>query len=144
MPVKPIRNLNGHSIGPYRIHAGKTVPIVKGGEATRMEVCMPLTLFFCEAFWLFFSYQTMKLVVVEYIVCWAKLTCHPFSPRQELGCVSVQIVSGQTGAQSAVEVRHVKGSFNTSWIFTEYLVGARLFSRHWNVFSSSKQNSLLM
>ncbi|XP_031565186.1 methionine aminopeptidase 2B-like [Actinia tenebrosa] len=35
--VKPIRNLNGHSIGPYRIHAGKTVPIVKGGEATKME-----------------------------------------------------------------------------------------------------------
>ena len=50
MPVKPIRNLNGHSIGPYRIHAGKTVPIVKGGEATRMEVCMPLALFFCQAF----------------------------------------------------------------------------------------------
>lgn len=38
LPVKPIRNLNGHSIGQYRIHAGKTVPIVKGGEATRMEV----------------------------------------------------------------------------------------------------------
>lgn len=37
-PVKPIRNLNGHSIGQYRIHSGKTVPIVKGGEATRMEV----------------------------------------------------------------------------------------------------------
>ncbi|XP_071170631.1 methionine aminopeptidase 2-like [Mytilus edulis] len=36
-PVKSIRNLNGHSISPYRIHAGKTVPIVKGGEATRME-----------------------------------------------------------------------------------------------------------
>ncbi|CAI8006768.1 Methionine aminopeptidase 2, partial [Geodia barretti] len=35
--VKAIRNLNGHSIGPYRVHAGKTVPIVKGGEATRME-----------------------------------------------------------------------------------------------------------
>jgi methionyl aminopeptidase len=35
--VKPIRNLNGHSIAPYRIHAGKSVPIVKGGEATRME-----------------------------------------------------------------------------------------------------------
>ena len=28
--VKAIHNLNGHSIGPYRIHAGKTVPIVKG------------------------------------------------------------------------------------------------------------------
>ena len=39
--VKPIRNLNGHSIAPYRIHAGKTVPIVKGGEATKMEVQFP-------------------------------------------------------------------------------------------------------
>lgn len=37
LQVKPIRNLNGHSIGPYQIHAGKSVPIVKGGEATRME-----------------------------------------------------------------------------------------------------------
>lgn len=35
--VKSIRNLNGHSISPYRIHGGKTVPIVKGGEATVME-----------------------------------------------------------------------------------------------------------
>jgi len=35
--VRPIRNLNGHSIGQYRIHAGKTVPIVKGGEQTKME-----------------------------------------------------------------------------------------------------------
>ena len=35
--VKCIRNLNGHSIGPYRIHGGKSVPIVKGGEATKME-----------------------------------------------------------------------------------------------------------
>jgi hypothetical protein len=35
--VKPIRNLNGHSIGTYRIHAGKSVPIVRGGEATKME-----------------------------------------------------------------------------------------------------------
>ncbi|EOD16689.1 hypothetical protein EMIHUDRAFT_459102 [Emiliania huxleyi CCMP1516] len=26
-----------HSIGPYQIHAGKSVPIVKGGESTRME-----------------------------------------------------------------------------------------------------------
>ncbi|XP_042894376.1 methionine aminopeptidase 2-like isoform X2 [Penaeus japonicus] len=36
-PIKCIRNLNGHSIAPYRIHAGKTVPIVKGGEAEVME-----------------------------------------------------------------------------------------------------------
>eukprot|EP00760_Papus_ankaliazontas_P031156 PhM_4_TR5193/c2_g1_i2/m.46754/K01265/map; methionyl aminopeptidase len=36
-PVKSIRNLNGHSIDPYVIHADKSVPIVKGGEATKME-----------------------------------------------------------------------------------------------------------
>ncbi|THD23852.1 Methionine aminopeptidase 2 [Fasciola hepatica] len=35
--VKAIRNLNGHSLGPYQIHAGKTVPIVRGGEQTKME-----------------------------------------------------------------------------------------------------------
>ena len=35
--IKCIRNLNGHSIGSYRIHAGKSVPIVKGGESTKME-----------------------------------------------------------------------------------------------------------
>ncbi|EQC25008.1 methionyl aminopeptidase [Saprolegnia diclina VS20] len=36
-PVKCIRNLNGHSIGPYQIHAGKSVPIVKTAEDTKME-----------------------------------------------------------------------------------------------------------
>lgn len=36
--VKPIRNLNGHSIERYRIHGGKTVPIVANREGnTRME-----------------------------------------------------------------------------------------------------------
>ncbi len=33
LQVKSIRNLNGHSIGPYRIHAGKSVPIVKASAA---------------------------------------------------------------------------------------------------------------
>ena len=37
LTVKSIRNLNGHSIGPYQIHAEKSVPIVKGGEQTKME-----------------------------------------------------------------------------------------------------------
>ena len=37
MQVKCCRNLSGHSIAPYQIHAGKSVPIVKGGEATKME-----------------------------------------------------------------------------------------------------------
>jgi len=36
-PVQCIRNLNGHSIGPYQIHAGKTVPIVKSRDTTKME-----------------------------------------------------------------------------------------------------------
>ena len=36
IPIKCCRNLQGHSIAPYQIHAGKSVPIVKGGEPTRM------------------------------------------------------------------------------------------------------------
>lgn len=36
--VKCVRNLNGHSIDAYQIHAGKSVPIVRGGEqGVRME-----------------------------------------------------------------------------------------------------------
>lgn len=39
-PVKSIRNLNGHTIGQYEIHGGengKSVPIVKGGDQSKME-----------------------------------------------------------------------------------------------------------
>ncbi len=36
-PVKCCRNLNGHSIGPYQIHHGKSVPIVKNDDRARME-----------------------------------------------------------------------------------------------------------
>jgi len=36
-PVKAIRNLNGHDIRQYSIHGGKSVPIVKGGDQTKME-----------------------------------------------------------------------------------------------------------
>jgi methionyl aminopeptidase len=36
-PVKCIRNLNGHDVGHYMIHGGKSVPIVKGGDQTKME-----------------------------------------------------------------------------------------------------------
>ncbi|GJJ71140.1 methionyl aminopeptidase [Entomortierella parvispora] len=35
--VKCIRNLNGHSIDPYKIHGGKSVPIVDNGDETKME-----------------------------------------------------------------------------------------------------------
>ncbi|KAL5342540.1 methionine aminopeptidase [Aspergillus crustosus] len=36
-PVKAIRNLNGHNIDQHVIHGGKSVPIVKGGDQTKME-----------------------------------------------------------------------------------------------------------
>lgn len=35
--VKPIRNLNGHNINQFQIHGGKSVPIVKGSDQTKME-----------------------------------------------------------------------------------------------------------
>lgn len=35
--VKSIKNLCGHLIAPYHIHAGKSVPIVKGGSGQKME-----------------------------------------------------------------------------------------------------------
>ncbi|KAL9592787.1 MAG: hypothetical protein Q9219_007721, partial [cf. Caloplaca sp. 3 TL-2023] len=37
LPVKAIRNLNGHDIIQYSIHGSKSVPIVKGGDQTKME-----------------------------------------------------------------------------------------------------------
>jgi len=36
-PIKAIRNLNGHDIVQHSIHGGKSVPIVKGGDQTKME-----------------------------------------------------------------------------------------------------------
>ena len=37
LPVKAIRNLNGHDIIQYSIHGGKSVPIVKSNDQTKME-----------------------------------------------------------------------------------------------------------
>ena len=36
-PVKSIRNLNGHDIVQGSIHGGKSVPIVKSSDNTKME-----------------------------------------------------------------------------------------------------------
>lgn len=36
-PIKSIRNLNGHNIGLYRIHGGKSVPMVRNNDVTKME-----------------------------------------------------------------------------------------------------------
>lgn len=35
--VKSVENLCGHSIDQYKVHAGKSVPMVKGGPETKME-----------------------------------------------------------------------------------------------------------
>jgi len=35
--VKSVENLCGHSIRPYIIHGGKSIPIVRGGPQTKME-----------------------------------------------------------------------------------------------------------
>ncbi|KAF5368337.1 hypothetical protein D9758_002168 [Tetrapyrgos nigripes] len=37
IPVKPIANLSGHSIGLYQIHGGKSVNLVRNDDATKME-----------------------------------------------------------------------------------------------------------
>ncbi|KAH7886029.1 methionine aminopeptidase 2-like protein [Phlebopus sp. FC_14] len=37
LPVKPIENLSGHSIGVYQIHGGKSVLLVKNEDQTKME-----------------------------------------------------------------------------------------------------------
>jgi methionyl aminopeptidase len=37
LPVKPIQNLSGHSIGLYQIHGGKSVLLVENDDQTKME-----------------------------------------------------------------------------------------------------------
>jgi len=36
-PIKSIRNLTGHNIGRWQIHGGKSVPIIKSNDQTKME-----------------------------------------------------------------------------------------------------------
>ncbi|RKF59883.1 Methionine aminopeptidase 2 [Erysiphe neolycopersici] len=36
-PIKSIRNMNGHDIRRWQIHGGKSVPIVKSNDQTKME-----------------------------------------------------------------------------------------------------------
>ncbi|KAJ5448508.1 Winged helix-turn-helix transcription repressor DNA-binding [Penicillium cf. griseofulvum] len=37
-PVKAVRNITGHNIEQYRIHAGKSIPFVKNNDNTKMEL----------------------------------------------------------------------------------------------------------
>lgn len=79
--VKPIRNLNGHSIGQYRIHAGKTVPIVKGGEATRMEVTFILLCSFVLKVFQILQYNLIKQAPV-FSEAWVQI---PLLPPNVIG-----------------------------------------------------------
>lgn len=36
-PVKAVRNITGHNIDQYRIHAGKSVPFIRNSDQTKME-----------------------------------------------------------------------------------------------------------
>ncbi|GIX62212.1 methionine aminopeptidase 2, putative [Babesia caballi] len=61
-PVKSIRNLTGHSIGSYRIHSGKAVPIVRNSQCT--DIMEEGDLFAIETF-----ASTGKGLVVESMEC---------------------------------------------------------------------------
>ena len=37
IPVKAVRDISGHNIDQYRIHAGKSVPFIKNSDNTKME-----------------------------------------------------------------------------------------------------------
>jgi methionine aminopeptidase len=74
--VKSVRNLNGHSIGPYQIHAGKSVPIVKGGEQTKMEEgeFYAIETFGSTGMLLFCSLELTDTNIYEqcHVICFAK------------------------------------------------------------------------
>lgn len=36
-PIMPIKNLNGHSVDRYKIHAGNTVPFYDNKDQTKMK-----------------------------------------------------------------------------------------------------------
>ena len=66
--MKSIRNLNGHTVGPYQIHAGKSVPIVRGGEQTRMEVGLLMIHFYAlDIFHVFFR-QLLRVSSICHIL----------------------------------------------------------------------------
>ena len=94
-PVKSIRNLNGHSIGPYQIHAGKSVPIVRGGEATRMEEG---EIFAIETFG-----STGKGYVKE------DLECSHYMKNFDVGHIPLRLPKSKAAAQlHQQELRHAR------------------------------------
>lgn len=47
IPIKPVSNLNGHSIGQYIIHDGISIPLIDNGDDTKIEGD---TFYACETF----------------------------------------------------------------------------------------------
>lgn len=47
IPIKPVRNLNGHSIEPYKIHAGISIPMVNNHDESKIT---DETFYACETF----------------------------------------------------------------------------------------------
>jgi len=76
-PIKSIRNLNGHNIGPYQIHAGKSVPVVKGGEQTKMEEGE------------FFAIETFASTGKGYT--WEDLECSHYMKDYDVGRVPLRL-----------------------------------------------------
>lgn len=48
LPIRPVSNLQGHQLGPYKVHCGKSIPIVKNSHSD--EKMEPGEIFACETF----------------------------------------------------------------------------------------------
>jgi methionyl aminopeptidase len=78
-PIKSIKNLTGHNIGQWGIHGGKSVPIVKSSDQTKMEAG--------EAFAIETFGSTGKGYVVSDMECshYARNVDAPKNPHLSLG-----------------------------------------------------------
>ncbi|CAN6662185.1 methionine aminopeptidase 2 [Trichomonascus vanleenenianus] len=81
-PIKAIRNLNGHDIRPYKIHGTKSVPIVKGGDQTKMEEGET------------FAIETFGSTGRGYVV--EEGECSHYSRNTEMGNVPLRVSSAKT------------------------------------------------
>lgn len=112
--VKAVRNLNGHSIIPYVIHGGKSVPIVKGGEATKMEEGE------------FFAIETFGSTGKGYVI--EDLECSHYAKNPNAAHVPIRLARART------LLSHIEKTFDTlpfcrRWLDrageTKYLMGLK-------------------
>jgi methionyl aminopeptidase len=77
--IKPIRNLSGHTIEPYHIHAGKSIPIIRdSGDETKLEEGEWLAVeTFCSvsfprlSYHILFEIETNQTLVID----WPRICC---------------------------------------------------------------------